>query len=65
MKWKDEVTRYMDEKQYAVLLTETQDVKVMACDSGKDIFDIGREAIGCDWIELVGDDGFRCNKKTG
>ena len=43
----------MDEKQYAVLLTETQDVKVMACDSGKDIFDIGREAIGCDWIELV------------
>ena len=43
----------MDEKQYAVLLTETQDVKVMACNSGKDIFDIGREAIGCDWIELV------------
>ena len=44
---------YMDEKQYAVLLTETQDIKVMACDPDKDIFDIGREAIGCDWIELV------------
>ena len=44
---------YMDEKQYAVLLTETQDVKVIACNPDKDIFDIGREAIGCDWIELV------------
>ena len=43
----------MDEKQYAVLLTETQDVKVMVCNPDKDIFDIGREAIGCDWIELV------------
>ena len=43
----------MDEKRYAVLLTETQDVKIMSCNSGKDIFDIGREAIGCDWIELV------------
>lgn len=53
MKWKDEVTSYMDEKQYAVLLTETQDVKVMVCNPDKVIFDIGREAIGCDWIELV------------
>lgn len=44
---------YMDEKQYAVLLTETQSVKVIACNPDKDIFDIGREAIGCDWIELV------------
>lgn len=43
----------MDEKQYVVLLTETQDVKVMVCNPDKDIFDIGREAIGCDWIELV------------
>lgn len=43
----------MEEKQYAVLLTETQDVKVMACNPDKDIFDIGREAIGCDWIELA------------
>lgn len=43
----------MDEKQYAVLLTETQDVKVIACNPDKDIFDIGREAIDCDWIELV------------
>ena len=44
---------YMDEKRYAVLLTETQDIKVMACNPDKDIFDVGREAIGCDWIELV------------
>ena len=43
----------MNEKQYAVLLTETQGVKVMACNPDVDIFDIGREAIGCDWIELV------------
>ena len=43
----------MDEKRYAVLLTETQDIKVMACNPDKDMFDIGREAIGCDWIELV------------
>ena len=43
----------MDEKQYAVLLTGTQDIKVMACNPDKDIFDVGREAIGCDWIELV------------
>lgn len=27
--------------------------KVIACNPDKDIFDIGREAIGCDWIELV------------
>ena len=51
--WKDEVVMHMEEKQYAVLLTETQDVKVMACNPDKDIFDIGRETIGCDWIELV------------
>ena len=44
---------YMDEKRYAVLLTETQDVKVLECDPAKNIFDIGRSAIGCDWIELV------------
>lgn len=44
---------YMDEKRYAVLLTETQEVKVLACNPARDMFDIGREAIGCDWIELV------------
>lgn len=43
----------MDEKRYAVLLTETQDVRVIACNPDKGIFDIGRKAIGCDWIELV------------
>ena len=26
---------YMDEKRYAVLLTETQDIKVMACNPDK------------------------------
>ena len=44
---------YMDEKRYTVLLTETQDVKVLECNPAKNIFDIGRLAIGCDWIELV------------
>lgn len=43
----------MDEKRYAVLLTETQDVRVIACNPDKGIFDIGRKAIGCKWIELV------------
>ena len=37
MTWKDEVVMYMDEKQYAVLLTETQSVKVIACNPDKDI----------------------------
>lgn len=43
----------MDEKKYAVQLTDAQEVKLLECDSAKEIFDIGREAIGCEWIELV------------
>ena len=43
----------MEEKKYAVLLTDSQEVKLMACDPAKEIFDIGRDAIGCEWIELV------------
>jgi len=43
----------MDEKKYAVQLTDSQEVKLLECDSAKEIFDIGREAIGCEWIELV------------
>ena len=43
----------MNEKQYAVLLTETQDVRIIACNPEREMFDIAREAIGCDWIELV------------
>ena len=37
----------MDEKKYAVQLTDAQEVKLLECDSAKEIFDIGREAIGC------------------
>ena len=43
----------MDDKKYAVLLTDSQEVKVMECNSEMEIFDIGRNAIGCEWIELV------------
>lgn len=43
----------MNEKQYAVLLTETQDVRIIACNPEREMFDIAREAMGCDWIELV------------
>ena len=42
----------MNDKQYAVLLTET-DVRIIACNPEREMFDIAREAIGCDWIELV------------
>ena len=43
----------MDEKKFAVLLTDTQDVKVVECDPQEEIFGIARGLIGCDWIELV------------
>lgn len=43
----------MDEKKYAVQLTDSQEVKLLECDPEKEMFDIGREAIGCEWIELV------------
>lgn len=43
----------MDEKRYAVLLTDAQEVLLMACNPQKELFDIARQAIGCDWIELV------------
>lgn len=43
----------MDETKYAIHLTDAQEVKLIACDPEKEIFDIGRSAIGCDWIELV------------
>ena len=45
MTWKDEVVMYMDEKRYAVLLTEKQDINVMASNPDKDIFETGSEAI--------------------
>ena len=43
----------MDEKKFAVLLTDTQDVKIIECDPQEEMFDIARGIIGCDWIELV------------
>ena len=43
----------MDEKKYAVLLTDTQNVKIVECDPQEEMFDIARGIIGCDWIELV------------
>ena len=43
----------MNEKMFAVQVTDTQEVRLLSCDPEKDLFDIGRKAIGCEWIELV------------
>lgn len=43
----------MDENKYAVLLTDTQEVKVLECDPQEEMFSIARDCIGCDWIELI------------
>ena len=43
----------MDEKKYAVLLTDAQEVKILECDPQEELFNIARDCIGCDWIELV------------
>ena len=43
----------MEEKKFAVLLTDTQDIQIINCDPQRDMFDTARQAIGCDWIELV------------
>lgn len=43
----------MDEKRFAVLLTDAQEILLMGCNPQKELFDIARQAIGCDWIELV------------
>ena len=43
----------MDEKKYAVMMTDTQEIKIMECDPQEEIFDIARGTIGCDWIEIV------------
>lgn len=42
----------MDDKRFAILLTDAQEVKILECDPQKEMFDIAREAIGCEWIEL-------------
>ena len=43
----------MDEKKYAVMMTDTQEIKIMECDPQEEIFEIARGTIGCDWIEIV------------
>ena len=42
-----------EEKKYAVLLTDAQEIKVLECDPQEELFEIARGTIGCDWIELV------------
>ena len=43
----------MDEKKFAVMLTDTQEIKTLECDPQEEIFEIARGTIGCEWIELV------------
>ena len=43
----------MNEKKYAVLLTDGQEVKILECDPQEELFSIARGAIDCDWIEIV------------
>ena len=38
---------------YGVLLTDAQEVKIVQIRPQEEIFDCGRRAIGCEWIELV------------
>ncbi len=51
----------MDEKKFTVLLTDAQEVKIIECDPLKELFDIARRVIGCDWIELVEPDSYMNN----
>lgn len=43
----------MDKKKFAVLLTDSQEIKTVECDPQEEIFSLARGLIGCDWIELV------------
>ena len=43
----------LDEKKYAVLLTDAQEVKILECDPQEEMFETARGVIGCEWIELV------------
>ena len=43
----------MDEKKFAVMLTDTQEIKTLECDPQEELFEIARGTIGCEWIELV------------
>ena len=49
----DTVEHTGNEKQYAVLLTDEQEVKILECDPQEEMFSIARATLGCDWIELV------------
>lgn len=49
----DTVEHTGNEKQYAVLLTDEQEVKSLECDPQEEMFSIARATLGCDWIELV------------
>ena len=42
-----------DERKFAVLLTDTQEIKIVECDPQEEMFGIARGLIGCEWIELV------------
>lgn len=42
-----------DERKYAVLLTDTQEIKIVECDPQEELFGIARGLIGCEWIELA------------
>ena len=42
-----------DEKKFAVLLTDEQEIKILECDPQEEMFSIARGTLGCDWIELV------------
>ena len=43
----------MYEKKFAVMLTDTQEIKTLECDPQEELFEIARGSIGCEWIELV------------
>ena len=43
----------MNEKKFAVMLTDTQEIKTLECDPQEELFEIARGTIGCEWIELV------------
>ena len=46
----------MYEKKFAVMLTDTQEIKTLECDPQEELFEIARGTIGCEWIELVEDE---------
>ena len=51
----------MEEKKYAVLLTDNQEIKILECDPQEEIFEIARGSLGCEWIELVEPDALSKN----